>query len=113
MITKQCFIKVLSDLHNVDKYIDASAALSFDVMESPLYEAYSYMLDRFWKDNFTKDACQHIDWFIYEHHDMAGDFDDHLNMLRKGRLGIWDENDNPIPMDTIDDLWKFVEDSRI
>lgn len=113
MITKQCFIRVLSDIHKVDKYVDSATALNFDLIEGPLYQAYIYMLDQFWKAYFTEDACQHIDWFIYEHHDMAEDFDDHLNIIHKGRLGIWDENDKPIAMDTIDDLWEFVKDSRI
>ena len=112
MIDKDLFFNLISQIHNVDCFVNELYRIKFDITDNPLFAAYYYMLDRVWEAYFTEDGVDIINWFIFEHHSIGDDFDSLLNMIEPGQLSMKDENGNNIPMDTIDDLWNYVKNFR-
>lgn len=112
MIEKDLFYQLIGHVRNADHFVHELYHIKFDIAETPLFEAYGYMLDRVWEAYFTEEGMDTINWFLYEHHNIGEDFDTYLNMLEPGQLSMHDENGNNIPMETIEDLWNYVKDFR-
>ena len=88
--------------------------MGLDVFESPLFETTGYYFDWLWEAYFTEDGCDTISWWIFEYHDIEDDFDRDGNYIGDPdkEPGMWDKDDNVIPMVTIEDLWNEVKDER-
>ncbi len=89
--------------------------MGLDVFESPLFETTGYYFDWLWEAYFTEDGCDTISWWVFEYHDIEDDFDRDGNYIGDPNKepGMWDKDDNVIPMITIEDLWNEVKDLRL
>lgn len=100
MITKEQFKKVIRECMSFNEYYDKVYELKLDFLDSPFHESFWTIVDMLWKTHFTKEAVETIDWWLFEY--------DHSD-----KPAMWDENDNVIPMQTIDNLWNYVKEERI
>jgi hypothetical protein len=87
--------------------------MNIEVFESPLFETTGYYFDWLWEAYFTEDGCDTISWWAFEYHNLEEDFDSNGNYIgEKMEPGMWDKDENVIPMVTIEDLWNEVKDER-
>ena len=114
MITFEKFKEIIVKYIGFHKCEDQLRKMNIDVFESPLFETTGYYFDWLWEAYFTEDGCDTINWWMFEYHDLDEDFD--LNGKYIGdpdkEPGMWDKDDNIIPMITIEDLWNEVQDQR-
>lgn len=100
MITKEQFIKLISDnlIHN--KRIDeVEAAIKGSIFDWDIVE-YGNMLFNFTLSIlFEPEAVDDINWWLCEKNEHPD-------------YKMWDKNGNEIPTETLDDLWKIVKDFR-
>lgn len=95
-IEKEEFIKLLMEHDDQEDRIDTLSSLGLDVFDSPLIEYGNMMFERLIKAYFTEEGVEWIFWWLYE---KDGD----------PEMRAWDENHNEIPMETMEDLWNYVE----
>lgn len=95
-IEKEEFIKLLMEHDDQEDRIDTLSSLGLDVFDSPLIEYGNMMFERLIKAYFTEEGVEWIFWWLYE---KDGD----------PEMKAWDENHNEIPMETMEDLWNYVE----
>lgn len=95
-IEKEEFIKLLVEHDDQEDRIDTLSSLGLDVFDSPLIEYGNMMFERLIKAYFTEEGVEWIFWWLYE---KDGD----------PEMRAWDENHNEIPMETMEDLWNYVE----
>lgn len=112
MINKEFFIDILKQIRSAMDFSGKAEKLGISIFDTNYGAALDYFQDKLLEAYFQDSAVDHIMWFVWEHHDFVDDFDSELNMLHRGRLGMWDIENIPIPMDTIDDLWNYVIDLR-
>lgn len=96
IITKDEFIKLLEEHDDQENRVDTLASIGLDIFDSPLLEYGNMMFERLIKAYFTEEGADWVFWWLYEKH---GDPD----------MKAWDENHNEIPMETMEDLWNYVE----
>lgn len=101
MITKELFTKMIIEIQNFSNRIDLLCdVLCTDFFESPLVESGWNFINLLIDSHFDEEGQDWINWWLYE---------------KDGRpeLKAFDENDNEIPTETIDDLWNLVKNCRI
>lgn len=100
-MTKELFTKMIIEIQNFSNRIDSLCdVLCTDFFESPLVESGWNLINLLVESHFDEEGQDWINWWLYE---------------KDGRpeLKAFDENDNEIPTETIDDLWNLVKDCRI
>ena len=113
MITYEKFREIIVKYINFYKCEDQLRKMNIDIFESPLFDTTGYFFDWLWESNFTEDGCDTISWWAFEYHDIEEDFDNDGNYIgEKMEPGMWDKDENVIPMVTIKDLWEYVKDDR-
>lgn len=113
MITYEKFKEIIVRYITFAKCENTLREMNIDIFESPLFETIGYYLDWLWEAYFDEYGVDSINWFLFEHRDLAEDFDENGNcLIDKEEPAAWDKNDNPIPMRTIEDLWEDVKDHR-
>ena len=114
MITFEKFKEIIVKYIRFYQCEDQLRKMGLDVFESPLFETTGYYFDWLWEAYFTEDGCDTISWWIFEYHDIEEDFDEQGNYIGDPNKepGMWDKDDNIIPMITIEDLWNEVKDER-
>lgn len=115
MITYNEFREIIVKYINFYRCEDQLRKMNIDIFESPLFDTTGYFYDRIWEAYFTEDGCDTIAWWTFEYHDIEDDFDDNGNYIGDSdkEPGMWDKDDNVIPMITIEDLWNEVKDMRL
>lgn len=115
MITYEKFKDIIVKYIRFRKVEDQLYKMGIDIAEGPLGETTGYYFDWLWEAYFTEDACDAISWWAFEYHDIEDDFDNDGNYIGDPNMepGMWDKNDNVIPMITIKDLWNEVKDMRL
>jgi len=115
MITYEKFKEIIVKYIRFYQCEDQLRKMGLDVFESPLFETTGYYFDWLWEAYFTEDACDTISWWVFEYHDIEDDFDRDGNYIGDPdkEPGMWDKDDNVIPMITIEDLWNEVKDMRL
>ena len=115
MITFEKFKEIIVKYIGFHKCEDQLRKMNIDVFESPLFETTGYYFDWLWEAYFTEDGCDTISWWIFEYHDIEEDFDEQGNYVGDPdkEPGMWDKDDNVIPMITIEDLWNEVKNLRL
>ena len=115
MITFEKFKEIIVKYIRFYQCEDQLRKMGLDVFESPLFETTGYYFDWLWEAYFTEDACDTISWWVFEYHDIEDDFDRDGNYIGDPdkEPGMWDKDDNVIPMITIEDLWNEVKDMRL
>jgi hypothetical protein len=115
MITYEKFKEIIVKYIHFTQCENTLRRMNIDVFESPLFDTTGYYLDWLWEAYFSEDAVDTINWWMFEYHDLDEDFD--LNGKYVGdpdkEPGMWDKDDNVIPMITIKDLWNEVKDQRL
>ena len=106
---KDEFMKFIASFRKAHKYCDKLTEVKLPIYESDLFDSYGEVVNKLLKLYFDEEGIDTFYWFVYENHDIVSDFDDNLNMLHKGRLGMFDEKGNPILMDTVEDLWDYLK----
>ena len=115
MITYNEFREIIVKYINFYRCEDQLRKMNIDIFESPLFDTTGYFYDKIWEAYFTEDGCDTIAWWTFEYHDIEDDFDDNGNYIGDSdkEPGMWDKDDNVIPMITIEDLWNEVKDMRL
>ena len=114
MITKELFIKFITNYQIFDKAVDRiSTALignsaptyyCTNVYESDWYSAVEDMLDSFLCNNFTNDGIDLIYYFLFENCD-------HIIYEKQNDL-FNKEKEIKIELKTIDDLWNYMTNNN-
>lgn len=113
MITYEKFKDIIVKYIQFRKVEDQLYKMGIDIAEGPTYEITGYYFDWLWEAYFNEDGQDTISWWAFEYHDITEDFDNDGNYIGENKdPGMWDENDNVIPMKTIEDLWEYVKDDR-
>lgn len=115
MITYEKFKEIIVKYINFYKCEDQLRKMNIDIFESPLFDTTGYFFDWLWESNFTEDGCDTISWWAFEYHNLEDDFDNNGEYVGDPdkEPGMWDKDDNVIPMLTIEDLWNEVKDQRL
>lgn len=98
MMTKELFTKMILEIQNFGNIVDQMCdVLGTNFFESPLAEVGWDLISTLINSHFDEEGQDWINWWLYE---------------KDGNpeLKAWDENDNEIPTETIDDLWNLVKD---
>ena len=115
MIEFEKFKKVIVKYIEFYKCEDELHRMKIDIFDSPLFETPGFLLDWFWEECFTDEGVDVINWYIFEHRDLADDFDYRGEcLITEEDDCMWSDEDkkHPIPMRTIEDLWDYVKDFR-
>lgn len=103
MITKEQFIKLITLIQQIEKEQDRWDDFGINIYETSLSESIEDLTDFNIKLLFKESGVDWINWWLYERPAM---FEWELDNK------AYDENDNEIPTETIDDLWNIVKDYR-
>jgi hypothetical protein len=115
MITYEKFREIIVKYINFYRCEDQLRKMNINIFESPLFDTAGYFFDWLWEAYFTEDGCDTISWWAFEYHDLEEDFDNNGEYIGdpEKQPGMWDKDDNVIPMITIEDLWNEVKDQRL
>jgi hypothetical protein len=97
-MTKELFTKMILEIQNFSNRVDQLCdVLCTDFFESPLVDSGWNLINLLVESHFDEEGQDWVNWWLYE---------------KDGNpeLKAWDENDNEIPTETIDDLWNLVKD---
>lgn len=113
MITYEKFKDIIVKYIRFRKVDHQLYKMGIDIDEGPLSETTGYYFDWLWEAYFNEDGQDTISWWVFEYHDIDEDFDNDGNYIGEDREpGMWDKDENVIPMVTIKDLWEYVKDDR-
>ena len=114
MITYEKFKEIIVRYIIFSKCESTLRESNIEIFESPLFETTGYYLDWLWDAYFTENGVDTINWWMFEYHTLEEDFDKYGNYIGDPNKdpGMWDKDDNIIPMITIEDLWNEVKDLR-
>lgn len=98
MITKEQFIKLISDKQAQNKRLETLASVfSSNVLDCDLIEYENLLFETMLKFLFKSEAVDDIYWWLYE---------------KSPDLKILDKDGKEMPTETIEDLWNIVKDYR-
>ena len=100
MITKEEFIKLISDHQKYNKRLDEVCdVFDAEIWSADWIEYASILFDTTIGLLSTDEGQDTISWWLYE---------------KDGRsdMKMWDSKNNEIPTETIDDLWEIVKGNR-
>lgn len=89
---KEQFVEMIQQWRKFDAFYDKLHDLGIDLLETPLFDIPAKMFDLFIESHFDEETVDVINWWLFE----------------DGRE-MYDKDENPIPLDTIDDLWEFAK----
>ena len=114
MITYEKFKEIIVRYITFAKCESTLRESNIEIFESPLFETTGYYLDWLWEAYFTESGVDTINWWMFEYHTLEEDFDKNGNYIGDPNKepGMWDKDDNVIPIITIKDLWNEVKDLR-
>jgi hypothetical protein len=102
MITKEIFIKLIEKVEKYQKEIDKWAQLDFPIFDMPIYEISWDIIDLTFKSHFNENGVDWIDWYLFERISVSGKI-----------YPYYDENHNPVYVNTAEDLWNLVKDYQL
>ena len=113
MITYEKFKDIIVKYIRFSKVEGQLYKMGINITNGLLGETTELYFDWLWEDYFNKDGQDTISWWVFEYHDIENDFDNDGNYIGEDKdPGMWDKDENIIPMITIEDLWKSVKDDR-
>lgn len=98
-ISKEEFFKILDEQKAQSERIYKLNDAGLPIWDSDLVEYGSIMFERVIKAYFTNEGTDWVFWWLYE---KAGD----------PEMKAWDEDHDEIPMETREDLWKYIKQYR-
>lgn len=90
------FINLIESYQKNLEEIDKICNIFPNFFELKPIEYIDELFDEILKAYFEEHAIDTIYWYLFEHND-------------KSKPGMWDEDGNVIPMETIEDLWHYVK----
>lgn len=101
LISKEELTDLLREHYEQQERLDKLGEAGLRLWDSDLMEYGNMMFERLIKARFTKEGSEWIFWWLYE-----------LPFFNGDGPHATDENGDPIPTETLDDLWKLVEPYR-
>ena len=98
-LSKEEFFKILDEQKAQSERIDKLNDAGFSIWDSDFVEYGNLMFERVIKAYFTDEGVDWIFWWLYE---KDGD----------PEMKAWDEDDDEIPMETREDLWRHIKHYR-
>lgn len=100
MITKEQFIKLITNHHKHNDRLDAvEDVLGLAIYDCDWVEYGNILFDEVLELLFQEEAVDDISWWLYE-------------KCGRPAYKMYDGNGNEIPTETIEDLWNIVKDNR-
>ena len=113
MITYEKFKDIIVKYIRFCKVEGQLYKMGINITDGLLGETTELYFDWLWEAYFNEDGQDTISWWVFEYHDIEEDFDNDGNYIGEDKdPGMWDKDENIIPMITIEDLWKSVKDDR-
>ena len=113
MITYEKFKDIIVKYIRFCKVEDQLYKMGINITNGILGDTTELYFDWLWEAYFNEDGQDTISWWVFEYHDIEKDFDNDGNYIGEDKdPGMWDKDENIIPMITIEDLWKSVKDDR-
>lgn len=98
-ITKEEFLELLKMREAQSERLDKLSDAGFPIWDTDVIEYGNLMFDKVIKVYFTQEGEDWIFWWLYEKNGNP-------------EMKAWDEDNDEIPMETIEDLWRFVKQYR-
>lgn len=98
-ITKEEFFELIKMHDDQSKRLDKLSEAGLPVWEMDIIEYGSLLFDKVINSYFTQEGEEWIFWWLYE---KDGD----------PEIKAWDEDHDEIPMETKEDLWRYVKQYR-
>ena len=113
MITYEKFKDIIVKYIRFSKVEGQLYKMGINITNGLLGETTELYFDWLWEADFNKDGQDTISWWVFEYHDIENDFDNDGNYIGEDKdPGMWDKDENIIPMITIEDLWTSVTHDR-
>lgn len=109
MITKELFVKFLSQYQRFNVAFErieealVGRKYSSNLYESDWYDSVGAMLDLFLESHFTEEGVDWISYYLFE------DVDDKAAYITRDKDIFNEEKEIRYPLDTIDELWNFLQ----
>lgn len=100
-ISKEEFIQLIREHDEQQERLDKLTEAGLPLWDSKIIEYGNLMFENLIEAKFTSEGADWIFWWLYEL--------PHFNSETSHAL---DENGNPIPTDTLDDLWDIIKNYR-
>ena len=98
-ITKEEFLELLKMREAQSERLDKLSDAGFPIWDTDVIEYGNLMFDKVIKVYFTQEGEDWIFWWLYEKNGNP-------------EMKAWDEDNDEIPMETMEDLWRFVKQYR-
>ena len=113
MITYEKFKDIIIKYIRFRKVEGQLYKMGVNITDGLLGETTGCYFDWLWEAYFNEDGQDTISWWAFEYHDIEYDFDNDGNYIGEDKdPGMWDKDENIIPMITIENLWESVKDDR-
>lgn len=90
------FKELLDKSREAGEFIDEAQKLRIDLIETPLFDAFSWFELKLYEEAFGEEASDLITWYLYE-----------KPMLGEGNH-MFEKDGTPIDMETDEDLWNYI-----
>lgn len=98
-ITKEEFLELLKMREAQSERLDKLSDAGFPIWDTDVIEYGNFMFDKVIEVYFTQEGEDWIFWWLYEKNGNP-------------EMKVWDEDNDEIPMETMEDLWRFVKQYR-
>ena len=98
-ITKEEFLELLKMREAQSERLDKLSDAGFPIWDTDVIEYGNLMFDKVIEVYFTQEGEDWIFWWLYEKNGNP-------------EMKAWDEDNDEIPMETMEDLWRFVKQYR-
>lgn len=98
-ITKEEFLELLKMREAQSERLNKLSDAGFPIWDTDVIEYGNFMFDKVIEVYFTQEGEDWIFWWLYEKNGNP-------------EMKAWDEDNDEIPMETMEDLWRFVKQYR-
>lgn len=96
-MNKEDFIKLITNQQEFTSKVDLLHKEGIDLINSDFFDYPCRLFDKILDISFTDEGTDWIDWYLYERNPNSKE------------PQAWDDCNNPIKTETLDDLWELVK----
>lgn len=100
-MTKNEFIKVITSIQNLNKTANQLSKIGVIITNSPIYDSMSFLSDYIFKKEYGEEGLGWVNWFLYDLPE--------VKRYSNDKHHAYDSNGIPIILNTITDLYNFLE----
>jgi hypothetical protein len=100
-MTKEVFTKIISSIQDIIKMTNQLSKIGVIISNSPIYDNTLFLCEYIFEKEYGKEGLEWINWFLYDLPE--------VKTHSKNKHHAFDENGNSITLDTMDDLYDFLE----